>query len=162
MNYNILWSGALATALVLIVTFWKSHLEKRKRIRGHREALRTEILMCGGYARVFRQDGVASPLYRLPTSCFAVSFAALLADGALMDSDAGLLAGEAAHKSFAAIPPPGRPRTPARRIKNYRKKGWRTIGDENEYWVLAVPSRPVASRSDTSLWSGSRIGRLAC
>jgi hypothetical protein len=36
------------------------------------------------------------------------------------------------------------------------------VGDENEYWLPAVPLRPVAGRSDSSLWDGSRIGQLSC
>jgi hypothetical protein len=71
--------AAVAFALVLLYDWLKS----RRRRRAHFAALRAEIEHCRGLAQTYLTDGVAAPLYRLPTVAYAHSLPALLADGGL-------------------------------------------------------------------------------
>lgn len=71
--------AAVAFALVLLYDWLKS----RRRRRAHFAALRAEIEHCRRLAQTYLTDGVAAPLYRLPTVAYAHSLPALLADGGL-------------------------------------------------------------------------------
>ena len=68
------------------------YLDRRRRARAHWAALSAEAEIGERLARAYLTDGVAAPLYRLPDAAFAVSFPALLADGAVRKAEIGELA----------------------------------------------------------------------
>jgi hypothetical protein len=53
-------------------------LQRRRALRLHRGALRAEINLCARAAGTYLRDGIAAPLYRLPTFVFPVSLPILL------------------------------------------------------------------------------------
>lgn len=74
-----------ALAFFLVMTYdW---LRARRRRRAHFSALKAEIGYCHDLAKAYLKEGVAAPLYRLPTVAYANSLPALLADAALNHSD---------------------------------------------------------------------------
>jgi hypothetical protein len=60
-------------------------LDRGRRHKAHRGALRTEVRICEQLATTYLTDPVAAPLYRLPTAAFTAALPQLIGDGALSE-----------------------------------------------------------------------------
>ena len=82
--------GAKEVVLVLVgfVLAWVPQwFDRRRRIVAHLGALRAEALLCTEHANALLMDGVAAPLYRLPTIAFEKAFPVLLVEGELTEEE---------------------------------------------------------------------------
>ena len=67
-----------------LVPVW---LDRKRRLKTHWSAIRAELELCRERASTLLRDSIRSPLYRLPLSAYQSSFAVLLAEGALSESE---------------------------------------------------------------------------
>ena len=90
------WIGIVGTLVGAVVGFglgrWGLARDRRRRLKGNREALRAEVDLCAEFAERYLADKVLAPLYRLPSSAFEKAFPNLLADAALSRSQVAALA----------------------------------------------------------------------
>jgi hypothetical protein len=66
-------------------------LTRKKRAKAHLGAIKAESSICEKQAQQFLENGVASPLYRLPKLTFQASLLTLLADGSLAEDEVDVL-----------------------------------------------------------------------
>jgi hypothetical protein len=71
----------LAAIVAFLLALLPQFINRKRQRKAHREALLAEINVCERHARIYLRDGVAAPLYRLPTIAFEKSFPHLLGDG---------------------------------------------------------------------------------
>jgi hypothetical protein len=62
-------------------------LTKKRRLKTHWCALKADIDQCKEAAETLLNEGIMSPLYRLPLIAYQVSFPVLLADGAVNEDE---------------------------------------------------------------------------
>ncbi len=87
--------GAITAIVSVVIGFllglippW---LMKNKRAKAHLGAIKAESSICQKQAQQFLENGVASPLYRLPKLTFQASLLTLLADGSLAENEVDVL-----------------------------------------------------------------------
>ncbi|MCZ6517554.1 MAG: hypothetical protein O6763_08700 [Gammaproteobacteria bacterium] len=83
---------ALAESLISVVVGFvlgrgSFSLDRRRRVKTHRGALRAEANMCVQRARNYIKGPVLSPVYRAPMEAHAVAFPELLRDGVFSEDD---------------------------------------------------------------------------
>jgi hypothetical protein len=81
----------LSVVVGFALATFKDSWQRRRRRETHWAALRAELEFCRRQAETFLRDGVAAPLYRLPTTAYMRAFPALLADAAASEADVDAL-----------------------------------------------------------------------
>lgn len=61
--------------------------DRRRRMRSHWAALRSEIVLCMENGNALLHDGYMAPLYRLPTTAFEKAFPLLMVEGHATEED---------------------------------------------------------------------------
>ena len=84
--------GDVASLLLgLLLGLVPAWFVRKRRLKAHWWALRAELNECQEKAQTLLKDRIASPLYRLPTTAFTVSFPIVLADCAIDEEEARAL-----------------------------------------------------------------------
>jgi len=66
--------------------------DRKRRLKGHFQALRAELDLVEEKAKIFLNDEVASPLYRMPLRVYEVAVPILLTEEALSEEEVTFLA----------------------------------------------------------------------
>ncbi|HHX8365502.1 TPA: hypothetical protein ACVOZA_004646 [Vibrio alginolyticus] len=70
-----------------VLAFIPKWLDRKRKIRAHWHAISAEVSRIETKVNMLREDGIASPLYRLPVKCYETSFSMLLTEGAVEKSE---------------------------------------------------------------------------
>ena len=84
-------SGLFGAVLVFLAGLGVLARQRAARIKGNWSALFVEVRECGRTAKVYLEDDVMAPLYRLPTISFETCYPALLTDAGLDEDKADIL-----------------------------------------------------------------------
>ena len=86
------WEALVGVVLGFFLAQGWEGWQRHRRSKGHWAALRAEIHFCREAAETYeRPPLVKAPLYRLPTTTYAHSFPVLLADAAVVETQASSL-----------------------------------------------------------------------
>ena len=88
---EVLASGLFGAVLVFLAGLWALARQRAARIKGNWSVLFVEVRECGRTAKVYLEDDVMAPLYRLPTISFETCYPALLTDAGLDEDKADIL-----------------------------------------------------------------------
>jgi hypothetical protein len=87
VEYKEILAVVMGAILGFALSEGKSTWLLRKRRKSHFGALRAQIELCREMAETYLRDNIIAPLYRLPLSAYENSMPALLADGALNETE---------------------------------------------------------------------------
>ncbi|WP_188150429.1 hypothetical protein [Teredinibacter waterburyi] len=78
---------ALLILFGFILAFIPNWLDRKRKIRSHWRAIRSEISLIGKKGRAYLEHGVKAPLYRFPCKTYDTSYEMLLTEGAILEEE---------------------------------------------------------------------------
>nr|WP_086940645.1 hypothetical protein [Thaumasiovibrio occultus] len=73
--------------LGFVLAFIPKWLDRKRKIKAHWQAITAEVSRIEAKTDMFLNDGIQSPLYRLPVKCYETSFSMLLTEGVVTQSE---------------------------------------------------------------------------
>ncbi len=77
----------LGVVLGFFLAFVPPWYDRKRRLKGHFCALRAELKLCEEKAKIFLEDKIGSPLYRMPLKVYEVAVPILLTENALTEAE---------------------------------------------------------------------------
>ena len=77
----------LGVVLGFFLAFFPPWYDRKRQLKGHFCALRAELELCEEKAKIFLEDEIASPLYRMPLRVYEVAVPILLTENALTEAE---------------------------------------------------------------------------
>ena len=77
----------LGVVLGFFLAFFPPWYDRKRRLKGHFQALRAELDLVKEKAKIFLEDKIPSPLYRMPLRVYEVAVPILLTENALTEAE---------------------------------------------------------------------------